>query len=330
VPYIIVKVITRQNLSSINKLILVHPCVIKGLSALVYAQGLAEHNKSSFDDLCVFAKTNGLKLKENQRSISKNAVAAARSFKPVLNLNLCTKENKATSSKIVFLKTWFLFFISSSLCNFGIALAADNNDPDSKIKEMPEIEVTGSIKKDDRNYIQKEGKRFFTTPYGETASILAVASRTKAQGELKRVRTMSIKMPSNYIGSFINKYEHTFSNGMIFTYYEADGFAALGYHIDSSMVILDVMVGGGPFSSPKLWGPYDQILGDKDNSSMHMVMGNGSKDGMGLLKASYAIGHISVMTDDHYAEIGNIYSSAIQDTVITFQASKRTLISNNN
>ena len=79
-------------------------------------------------------------------------------------------------------------------------------------------------------------------------------------------------------------------------------------------MILDVMVGGGPFAAPQLWGPYDQILGDKHNSSMKLMMGDGKKDGMGLLKASYAIGMTPVMDDGAYEDLGSSYVSAVQDT----------------
>lgn len=85
--------------------------------------------------------------------------------------------------------------------------------------------------------------------------------------------------------------------------------------LDEGKVVLDVLVGGGAFSSPKLWGPYDQLLGDKDNSSMQLMMGDGSKDGMGLLKASYAIGYTAVMAEEDYSTLGYAYGNAINDTV---------------
>jgi hypothetical protein len=85
-----------------------------------------------------------------------------------------------------------------------------------------------------------------------------------------------------------------------------EGFDALGYH-HGDKVIFDVLVGGGPFSSPKLWGPYDQVL--NDNIEMHLMMGNGKKDGMGLLKASYAIGMTPILPDEDFNEYGSVYTS---------------------
>lgn len=51
---------------------LVQTCVINGKPTFVYARGLAEQNKSAFYELCLFAKSNGLELKEDQRSHVKN------------------------------------------------------------------------------------------------------------------------------------------------------------------------------------------------------------------------------------------------------------------
>jgi hypothetical protein len=121
-------------------------------------------------------------------------------------------------------------------------------------------------------HTQVDGKRFITNPYGETESILAVAAETKSKRALKRVSTSGIKMPQGYFCDYINRYQYTYPNDENFSYYEGDGFGALGYHADDGKVVLDVLVGGGAFAAPKLWGPYDQILGDKDNSPMQLMM----------------------------------------------------------
>ena len=57
---------------------------------------------------------------------------------------------------------------------------------------------------------------------------------------------------------------------------------------------------------------------------MHLMMGDGSKDGMGLLKASYAIGYTAVMAEEDYATLGNAYSGAVQDTMQQLVASGAT------
>jgi hypothetical protein len=277
----------------------VHPCMINGQRVLVHQYGLQHDNPDAFEQLQLYAEQNGFSIKEDQR----------------------VKEHKPANFERRLAKTLPLLFLASGIFMSGSAAAADIGGPDSGISVMSDIEVTGTVDSNDRAYSQENGKRFITNPYGETESILAVAAQTKANGKLKRVSTRGIKMPSGYVGGFINKYEHTFDNGSTFSYYEGESFGALGFHADDGKVVLDVMVGGGAFSSPKLWGPYDQILGDKDNSSMQLLMGDGKKDGMGLLKASYAIGYTAVMAEEDYSNMGNAYGNAVNDTVKTMIAS---------
>jgi hypothetical protein len=277
----------------------VHPCMINGQRVLVYQYGLQESDPDAYLKLKMYAENNGFGIKEDAR----------------------VKEKKPMQFERRMAKTLPLLFLASGIFMAGTASAADMGGAASGISVMSDIEVTATMDSNDRAYSQKDGKRFITNPYGETESILAVAAETKAKGKLKRVSTRGIKMPSGYVGGFINKYEHTFSNGSTFSYYEGEGFGALGFHADEGKVVLDVMVGGGAFSAPKLWGPYDQILGDKDNSSMQLMMGDGDKDGMGLLKASYAIGYTAVMAEEDYSKIGNDYGSAVNDTVANMIAS---------
>lgn len=277
----------------------VHPCIINNHRVLVHEYGLQEHSPEAFEQLKAYAKCNNFGIKEDQR---------VKESKPVK-----FERRLAKSLPLLFLASG-LFMSGSSSANIGV--------PDVKV--MADVEVTGTYDSSDRAYTQENGKRFITNPYGETESILAIAAQTKAEGKLKRVSTRGIKMPSSYVGGFINKYERTFSNGETFSYYEGEGFGALGYHAEDGKVVLDVLVGGGAFSSPKLWGPYDQLLGDKDNSSMQLMMGDGSKDGMGLLKASYAIGYTAVMAEEDYSSLGNSYGTAINETVKSLIASGNT------
>ena len=291
----------KSDLKSATK---VHPCIIDNQRVLVYEHGLQEKNPEAYEQLKTYADKNSFAIKEDQRVTGDKPVKFERRLA----------------------KSLPMLFLASGIFMSGSTKAGDipTPDSDSDIKVMSDIEVTGEYDKNDRAYTQQNGKRFITNPYGETESILAVAAQTKALGKLKRVSTRGIKMPSGYVGGFINKYEHTFANGQTFSYYEGEGFGALGYHADEGKVILDVLAGGGAFSSPKLWGPYDQLLGDKDNSSMHLMMGDGSKDGMGLLKASYAIGYTAVMAEEDYSTLGNAYSGAVQDTMQQLVASGAT------
>jgi hypothetical protein len=277
----------------------VHPCIINNHRVLVHEYGLQENSPEAFEQLKAYAAQNSFGIKEDQR----------------------VKDSKPAKFERRLAKSIPMLFLASGIFMSGALQAADISAPGAGIKVMADVEVTGTYDSSDRAYSQQDGKRFITNPYGETESILAVAAQTKANGELKRVSTRNIKMPSGYVGGFINKYEHTFDNGETFSYYEGDGFGALGYHAEDGKVVLDVLVGGGAFSSPKLWGPYDQLLGDKDNSSMQLMMGDGSKDGMGLLKASYAIGYTAVLAEEDYSTLGNAYGTAVNDTVSNLIAS---------
>ncbi len=233
-----------------------------------------------------------------------------------------TKVEQKVSFERYVAKTISMIFLASGIFMSSTIAAEDNTDSgQTTVKELSDVEVTGEYDKNDRAYSSKDGKRFITNPYGETESILAVAARIKANGTLKRVSIRGIKMPQNYIGRYINRYQFTFSNGEKFSYYEGDGFRALGYHAGDGKVILDVLDGGGPFSAPQLWGPYDQILGDKGNSSMQLLMGDGKKDGMGLLNSSYEIGYTAVMDEEDYSAMGNAYSSAVASAVKEIVAS---------
>ena len=286
----------KRNLKTTTK---VHPCIINNHRVLVHEHGLQEKNPEAYNQLRTYAEQNSFAIKEDQR----------------------VKDHEPANFERRLAKSLPMLFLASGIFMSGAVAAADMGSMSSGIQVMADVEVTGTYDHSDRAYTQENGKRFITNPYGETESILAIAAKTKAQGTLKRVSTRGIKMPSGYVGGFINKYENTFANGETFSYYEGEGFGALGYHAGDGKVVLDVLVGGGAFSSPKLWGPYDQLLGDKDNCSMQLMMGDGSKDGMGLLKASYAIGYTAVMAEEDYADLGNAYGTAVNDTVVNMLAS---------
>ena len=157
-----------------------------------------------------------------------------------------------------------LLCLFSSLYLFSYGYSLDVAGAKDDVKEMEEIEVEGTIEKGDRAYTQQDGKRFITNPYGVKKSILAVAEETKIKGKKKRISTRGIKMPPDYVGRSIYRYQYIFPSGGKFSYYEGkDGFIGLGYHSDDGVIVLDVLDGAGPFASPMLWGPYDQIVGDK-------------------------------------------------------------------
>ncbi len=288
---------SHNNNTTLKTTTRVHPCVIDNKRVLVYEHGLKENSTAAYEQLESFAKNHGFSIKEDRR----------------------IKEDKSCKFERRLAKTIPLILLASGIFISGVAVALDDSWSETDITVLPDVQVTETINTDDRPYQQIDGDRFITNPYGETESILAIASDIKATGEMSRISTRGIKMPSGYVGGFIDCYEKTFPNGEVFKYYEGDGFGALGYQIEEGKVVLDVLAGGA-FTSPKLWGPYDQLLGDKDNVSMQLMMGDGSKDGMGLMKASYAIGYTAVMGESNYSEIGSDYTNAINQTIQHIQA----------
>ena len=190
---------------------------------------------------------------------------------------------------------------------------------------LEEIEVTGKWEKPFyyREYNSRDGKRYVKGPHGDVESIRTVAAGIRRIGQHKRISTRGLTMPHSYTGSVINRYDYPLPEecgGGLFSYYEGDGFTALGYRT-GEITVLDTLSGGGPFSAPQLWGPYDQVLGDRENVSMKPVAGDGEQDGMGVLKAAYAIGMMPVMSTRKFNEYAQIYVVAVGRAVECFNTS---------
>ncbi len=271
----------------------VHPCVINGSRVLVFEKGLKQSEPEAYEELLEFAATNNFGLKEDRRDVLDN------------KRGMLFERRMAKAAPMMLL--------AGGLFMQGAAQAAPVEDGAARV--MPEVEVLGEKQSSERAYLVRDGKRFISGPYGEVESILAVAAETKQQGELKRVSTRNIEMPQEYVGGYINRYDYNFPEscgGGKYSYYEGEGFGALGYHKDGK-VVLDVLVGGGAFGAPKLWGPYDQVL--YDNHEMQLMMGDGKNDGMGLLKASYSIGMTAVMADEDFQDYGNSYTNGVQSAI---------------
>ena len=184
-----------------------------------------------------------------------------------------------------------------------------------EIIRLPDVRVLGKIDKNVRQYQVKDGKRFVTNPYGSAKAILIIAEKTKQLGSVSKVSTRKFKMPSNYVGNSITQYQYTFPNGQTFSLFEGQNFKALGYYAKDGHLVFDVLDGGGAFSSPRLWGPYDQLIGKNYRSHMELLMGNGKQDGMGTMKASYSIGYSPVLTEEDFSRYGKLYNAAVTNTL---------------
>lgn len=213
-------------------------------------------------------------------------------------------------------KALSLFFITGVallLSSITFVVFADETEADANVDDLADIEVTGERSRNDRAYTKEGADRFITKPYGESESILKIAAKTKELGVKKRVSTRKITMPPSYVGSFINMYKHTYENGKTFYFFEGENFEALGFAAGKGSTVVDVL-SGAAFTGPKLWGPYDQVIG-KNRSSMTLLMADGGKDGLGLLKSSYSVGHTAVMEEEEYESYGSSYFEAVLDTV---------------
>lgn len=265
----------------------VHPCFINGIRTLVHKRGLKAAQPGLFERLRKFALSNGFELVEDRRKRELECRDERRRIAPILMFAAALASNAA--------------------------LAEDGTLQAEGETVVPTIEIIGKrVERDQRAYLNVGGKRFISEPYGQVEMIMRVAEQVRQYGERHRVRTRGLHMPNEYTDSFVDRYDMTLSGpceGQSFSYYEGDGFAALGLHTEDGKVVLDVLAGGGPFSSPRLWGAYDQVL--NSNIRMDLMFGDGHSDGMGVLMASYKIGLMPVMKSSSKNYYGELYSRAV-------------------
>ena len=213
-----------------------------------------------------------------------------------------------------------LFTLSIPLASTTVSAAAgDAQDTSSykNIQDVPTVEevvITGTREKKEweRKYQNVAGKRVFKGPYGEEKLIIAISQELKNRGEKKRVFTRGISMPQTYTGSSLDYYKFPIEDQCginHFSFYEGPDFTALGYIKGQNEVLLDVMTGGGPFSAPGIWGPYDQIVGM--HHGMKMIMGDAAKDGLGPIKGGYAIGMQADIPSYEMQDNGDQYGNVI-------------------
>lgn len=219
------------------------------------------------------------------------------------------------------MRTILVVFILSSL-SLQTSLAQNKNkksgyDQIKNVETVEEVVVKGTrIKRQwERQYKTVAGKRVFNGPYGNEHFIIAISQELKNRGEKKRIFTRGITMPQEYTASSLDRYRYLVAEECginHFNFYEGPDFTALGYVQGPREIIFDVMTGGGPFSAPGVWGPYDQIVGKRHK--MKMIMGDAAKDGLGLLKGGYAIGMRVSLPSYELQEHGDGYGNIIRDT----------------
>ncbi len=165
-----------------------------------------------------------------------------------------------------------------------------------------------------RDYLKvsSNGQRFISEPYGETEAIRQVVSIVKRFGTPTRTSTRGLRVPDAVRRETLTRYDLVYPascGAPAFSYYEGAGFNAIGLHFEGK-VILDALSKTGPFSAPRLWGPYDQVVNAQ--MSMRLLIGNGEDDGQGFMRAGYQVGLIPDLTAEQQAWYGNAYSAGIQ------------------
>lgn len=201
-----------------------------------------------------------------------------------------------------------------------VANAASDKEEYKKIKNTPTLEeVVVSARREkqvfERDYKSIGGKRIFDGPYGNQDFIIAIGQELKNRGEKKRVFTRGLKMPQSYSASSLDRYHYPISDDCgieNFQFFEGADFRALGHRQGGKEMLIDVMTGGGPFSAPGVWGPYDQIRGRRHK--MKMIMGDAKSDGMGLMESGYAIGMKAKLPTYEMQAYGDKFSIAIDKT----------------
>ncbi len=252
----------------------VHPCIIEGQRVLVYQRGLKQKEPEVFAELIDFAQTNSFALKEDQRDIHQKDIPFER------------RKAKTTS----------MVLLAGGLFLHGAAQAGaiPKNQLDDLINKdyvYPMVQVVDESQSKHRSYLAHDGKVSPVTKSNEIENILSIASKVKSQGTMTGVSTHNIKMPEEYIGGFINRYDYQFDNsfyGNNYSYYEGDGFGALAYY-NGGNVLVDVLIGNDAQINQIIGGPYDQVL--YDNHQMQLFTYRSKKNQQtSFLKATYSMG----------------------------------------
>lgn len=275
----------------------VKPCRVGSRRVLIHERGLRENlPAAAYGKLERYARHNGFDLMEERRVRSVEVGVERRRKRPLP----------------------LLFLAGGLLLSSASAAVQPGEDGPSAVMEEITVRAVREKKAHDlyRRYKAVNGKRFVSEPYGETRAILAVAARVKQAGSMTRISTRRISMPHSYGGRILKRYDLRFPRacgGARFSYYEGEGFAALGLR-RGERVILDVLAGGGAFSAPRLWGPYDQVLQGRHKARLRLMSGDGKGDGMGLLKASYSVGMMTDMDRGDMRNLGDYYAGTVAAT----------------
>ena len=257
----------------------VHPCIIDGNRVLVYEKGLKEREPEAYSELVDFAAQRNFSLKEDRRDRQNQGLSYER------------RRNRVAP----------MVLLAGGILLQGAAqaggIAKDRIDElYEKDYVFPQVQVIHEHNDTNRSYLTRDGKHQSQGLQGEIENILAIASKVKNLGSVTGVSTHNISMPSEYVGGFIHRYDYQFDKrdgGGIYSFYEGEGFGALGYYSDDR-IIMDVLIAGNSKIQPKVGGPFDQVL--YDNHRMELISYDHHGKHQSFLKASYSIGITSIIS----------------------------------
>ena len=124
-------------------------------------------------------------------------------------------------------------------------------------------------------------------PAMEASEVVNLSARIRSEGLFTELESKGLLIANNCRRYSIRHYhmELNFRGGRReFSYFEGKIFHALG-HLSGDQIVLNVLVGGGPFNAPRLWGPVERMARDPVN--LHFLRGHGSRDGFGVFQVIY-------------------------------------------
>lgn len=269
----------------LHSLTTVHPCFVDGCRTLVYRRGLARTAPEVVRRVMAFAEANGFVLLEDRRASALTCRDERRRLAPLLG------------------------FAAMLLDEFVLTPEGSLRLPGGT-SVFPTIEVAGRAGSDG-------GAGASTSPgplprYAGVDALLALGAEVRKGGHKRRCRVRGPHLADEYASGFIARYDHTWPGAHGYqraSYFEGEGFVALGVPQAADAIVVDVLAGGGPFAAPRRRGPFDQVL--NANVRMEFMFGPGLDDGMGVLSASYRIGLAPVLGTPAKNYYGQLYARAL-------------------
>ena len=263
-----------------------HPCFVNGDRTLVHKRGLDRDQPTIFQRLKAYALRNGFALLEDRRKRELTCRDERRRLAPIL-------------------------MFAAGLVSNAI-MAEDGTLREDGAAVVPTIDLMSQRESDDRAYLLEAGRPFVSAPHGSIELILGIAGECRARGDRHRMHSRGLLMPGEFTETIVDRYDYHMPpecGGRRFSFYEGEGFVALGHHAERGQVMLDVLAGGGPFPAPRLWQAYDQVL--NSNTRMDLMFGDEASDALGVLKASYKIGLMPVLRSGTKNYYGELYSRTL-------------------